>query len=137
MNAEEAKALIDDLSEIDPQFDFQVVVSRPVIVVEPEPAPEPEQEPEEPVNPPSAVLYQVVEDKAVVRVASKTNAKDYPIMVIYVDPMGGRERYETGDTVSVYPELVRADGGEYYYKMVRKGAYGESLFVRMVDGKLI
>jgi len=96
-----------------------------------ESAPEPATESED-------TWYVVADDKSVARKIKGYNEAEptpRPIMVIYEDAEGNRVRFNEGESVRVFPEEVRADGGSIWYELFSAGE-GERLFVEKAKGYL-
>jgi len=99
--------------------------------------------PPPPVDPPpepedDIVTYTVTAEKTLARFVYGYNAAGFPIMMIYpseVAPAEDRIRFDTGDTIQVYPELVRGDGGGDYLEIVDPSV-DATLYLLSSDGTL-
>ena len=61
---------------------------------------------------PSSIYTAVATSKTLVYFTKRDNNAGYPIMEIY-EP---RVKFQPGTVVWVYPEVIRADGADYFYK---------------------
>jgi hypothetical protein len=99
--------------------------------------------PQPPVIPPpepedDIVIYTVTAEKTLARFVSGYNDAGKPIFMIYpkeTAPAEDRDRFDTGDTVQVYPELIRGDGGGDYLEIVDPSV-DATLYLLSSDGAL-
>lgn len=85
--------------------------------------------------------FEVTDVKAVIRQIAYANKSGFPVMEIYPDgdntePID-RLVYPKGKKVTVYPELVKGDGGHNWYEISQVFEKAKRLFVDAIDGKLV
>jgi len=117
---------------------FKVFV--PIIQKQP---PEPTATPKPTETPKDEYIWLIVrpqnpdKDWALAWFEKSQNASGIPIMEIYPSngsPTNERIKIASGEKVLAYNEIVRADGGTKFWKLVDyKGRDGEDLYLRQVD----
>lgn len=110
--------------------ELKILVEELVATVPPPPPPEPP-------PPPAWAVFTVTAEKALARFVYDYNAVGKPIMQIWPGDSitTGRYKFLKGEKVPVYSDIIRADGGADFYKMVNEPE-GVPFYLKVSEGVL-